>query len=177
MQVLPRPPIRPEFTLVDHHGRLVTAGDYAGRWAVVFFGFTSCKAIRPRALTRIADVLDQLGPAAERVHALYVTVDPERDTPEVMRRHLAEHHPRFVGLTGSTEQIEEAKRSFRVFAVRKSDPDDPEGYRVPHSAIVYVVDPDGRYRTHFTDSYPDDERVAALRELLHRRAATTRQDP
>jgi protein SCO1/2 len=154
------------FELVDHNGDRVTNDTYLGRHALIFFGFTNCKQVCPRALTKLSAVLDELGPEASDIVPLYVTVDPERDSPAVMKAFLAEHFPRFTGLTGSPEEIEQAKAQFRVFAQRKADPDDPEGYVVPHSAITYVLGPSGRFVTHFTDATEPSVMTERLRELL-----------
>jgi protein SCO1/2 len=89
-----------------------------------------------------------------------VSVDPERDTPEVMRVFLAASYPRFTGLTGTVEQVEGAKDAFRVFARRRPDPEDPDGYAVPHTAITYLVDPDRRLARHWPDT-ADAPAVAA----------------
>jgi protein SCO1 len=160
--------MKPEgtFRLIDHHGDAVDERSYRGRFVLVFFGFTHCKVVCPRALTKLTSVLDALGPLAETVAALYVTVDPERDTPDVLRAFLETRHPRFTGLTGSPQQIEEAKRAFRVFARRVADPDDPDGYAVPHTAITYLLDPSGRYAAHFPDAIDEREMVERLRALL-----------
>jgi len=112
---------------------------------LVFFGFTHCRIVCPRALGKLCRVLDDLGPLAERVQPLYVTVDPERDTPAVMREFLGRSYPRFTGLTGSPAQIDAAKAAFRVFARRVADPDSPGGYAMPHTAIAYLLDEAGRY--------------------------------
>jgi protein SCO1/2 len=154
------------FHLIDHHGVAVSDETYRGNHALLFFGFTHCKVVCPRALARLARVLDALGPLSERIKPLYVTVDPERDTPDVMRTFLETRGPRFIGLTGSRDQIEEAKRTFRVFARRAEDPDDPDGYAVPHTAITYVLDPSGQYATHFTDSVDELEMTERLCALL-----------
>jgi protein SCO1 len=161
-------PLTPAFTLIDHHGSPVSAESYRGRWMLVFFGFTHCKAVCPRALRRLSDALDALGPlgdGAPQVCPLYITVDPDRDSPEVMREFLAAY-PRFTGLTGSAEAIEEAKRAFRVFARRRDDPADPDGYAVPHTAITYLISPSGEYADHFTDAVTAADVAAGLRGHL-----------
>jgi protein SCO1/2 len=141
------------FDLVDHHGTPVDTGSYRGDWLLVQFGFTSCRVVCPRALTKLTAALDGLdGDLLPRVRPLYITVDPDRDSPEVMRAFLTASYPRFTGLTGSSEQIEAAKRAFRVFARRRADPEDPDGYAVPHTAITYLVDPDGRLTRHWADT-------------------------
>ena len=149
------------FSLTDHNGRDVTEADFSGSYLLVYFGFTHCKVVCPRSLAKLSRVLDLLGDRAENVVPLYVTVDPERDTPEVMRSYLAQNHPRFLGLTGPEDKIASAKKAFRVFAEWKGDETAPDGYVVPHTAIAYLMDPDGQHLDHFIDSL--DEREIADR--------------
>ena len=153
------------FDLIDHDGNHVTNERYAGNYVLVFFGFTQCKMVCPRALAKLSDVLDSLGERAERITALYVTVDPERDTAGVMKAFLTQNYPRFTGLTGSLEAIESAKKQFRVFAKKNPAPDDAEKYVVPHSAITYVLGPDGKFFTHFTDATEASDMAHALARL------------
>lgn len=164
MVIAPRqhPRIGGEFTLTDHFDRRVTNATYHGRFVLIFFGFSHCKVVCPRALTRISAALDRLGAAVDVLQPLYITVDPERDTPEVLRAFLEPRFPRFIGLTGSREEIDAVKAAFRVFARRAPDPDDPEGYDMPHTALTYLIDPQGKYRTHFADTVNE----AALFEKL-----------
>ncbi len=154
---------RATFALVDHDGRRVTDATYRGRWMIVFFGFTHCRAICPRALTRLSGVLDAVDDGvSSEVEPLYITVDPDRDTPEVMRRFLTDQFPRFTGLTGTAEQIEDAKASFGVFARRRADPDDPDGYAMPHTAVTYLFDRQGHYATHWSDAESSESMEADL---------------
>ncbi|GLZ48399.1 hypothetical protein Acsp06_45840 [Actinomycetospora sp. NBRC 106375] len=139
------------FDLVDHHGTPVDADSYRGDWLLVQFGFTACRVVCPRALAKLGEALERVGEHA-RLRPLYVTVDPERDTPAVLRTFLAASSPRFTGLTGTPEQVETAKRAFRVFARRRPDPDDPDGYAVPHTAMTYLVGPDRRLARHWPDT-------------------------
>jgi protein SCO1/2 len=146
------PPIRATYTLVDHYGNPVTERTYRGNWQLVQFGFTSCKVVCPRALTKLTVALDALERALGRpapVVPLYVTVDPERDTPAVMRAFLGSGYPRFTGLTGTAAHIEDAKESFKIFTRRR---DDADGYAVQHTAITYLLDPDGRPSHHWPDT-------------------------
>jgi protein SCO1/2 len=154
------------FNLVDHHGRAVGNATYLGRHALIFFGFTHCRVVCPRALGKLCRVLDDLGSLAERVQPLYVTVDPERDTPQVMRAFLEPSYPRFTGLTGSRERIDEAKAAFRVFARRVADPESAGGYAVPHTAIAYLLDESGAYVAHFHDALTENEIAERLRGFL-----------
>lgn len=156
------------FSLTDHHGRKVSEADYSGSFLLVYFGFTHCRVVCPRSLAKLSAALDRLGDAADRITPLYVTVDPARDTPEVMRAHLEASYPKFTGLTGSQEQIDAAKKAFRVFAERKADPQDPDGYAVPHSAISYLMGPDGSYCDHFTDAVEEDKIAERISNALAR---------
>jgi protein SCO1 len=158
--------VRGTYELIDHNGREVNRRTYRGKHVVIFFGFTHCKEVCPRALSRLSAVLDRLGPRAERIQPLYLTVDPHRDTPAVMKDFLASAYPRFTGLTGSAQQIEWAKRSFRVFSTGVSDLGEPCGYRMPHAASTYVLGPDGAYLTHFTDAVEEDELTVALFSIV-----------
>ncbi|ATB37667.1 hypothetical protein CYFUS_003092 [Cystobacter fuscus] len=160
-------PVGGAFDLVDHDGRPVTHETFRGAYALVFFGFTHCRVVCPRALGRLSTVLGLLGPDAARMQPLYITVDPERDHPSVMKAFLA-RWPGFLGLTGSREQIEAAKAAFHVFARRRDDPEDPNGYAVPHTAITYVIDPEGVCVDHFTDALSADEVAERLRTLIAR---------
>ncbi len=147
------------FDLIDHHDRRVTPASYRGRWLLVFFGFTHCRVVCPRNLAKLSAVLDRLGAAADAIVPLYVSVDPERDTPERMEAWLGEHYPRFTGLTGTKAACDAARAGFRVFAERRALAEGGEGYDVPHSALTYLVDPDGRYRAHFSETL-DEQTIA-----------------
>ena len=161
------PPVA-RFELTDHHGRRVSEADFAGSFKLVYFGFTHCRVVCPRSLTKLSRALDALGKQADSIKALYVTVDPARDTPQRMRDHLTHNYPRFTGLTGSQDDIDAAKKAFRVFAERKADPADPDGYAVPHSAISYLMSPDGQYCTHFLDALDEHEIIAGILNALSR---------
>jgi protein SCO1/2 len=165
------PPIA-RFELTDHNGRQVSEADFAGLFKLVYFGFTHCRVVCPRSLSKLSRALDALGTRAEQVQALYITVDPARDTPDRMRAHLTENYPRFTGLTGSQNAIEAAKKAFRVFAERKADPEDPSGYVVPHSAISYLMAPTGQYCTHFLDATDEQEIIAGISDAISKSSTT-----
>ena len=150
------------FSLIDHDGEEVSDETYLGHFVLIFFGFTHCRVVCPRALAKLSAALDSLGPLAERIRPIYITVDPERDTPGAMRGFLRSY-PRFTGLTGSREQIDHAKQAFRVFAQRTADPTDNNGYAVPHTAITYLMDTQGRFVAHFTDALSAEEIATRLR--------------
>lgn len=156
-----------KFDLVDHDGRPVTEASYRGRWSLVYFGFTHCRVVCPRSLTRLSNVLGALAPdLAHVIQPLYVTVDPKRDTPEVMRDYLTARYPLFVGLTGTEDQVAAAKDAFKVFSRPKPDPENPANYDVPHTAITYLIDPAGAYATHWPETSSADDVVSDLQARL-----------
>ncbi|KAH7120323.1 hypothetical protein B0J13DRAFT_567803 [Dactylonectria estremocensis] len=157
---------KPSFSLIDHNGRLVSETDFHGKYAIVFFGFTNCGVVCPRALERLTEVLNRLGPAANRINPLYVSVDPERDNPDVMRKFLSDRAPSFTGLTGTRAQIDSARAAFRVFANRKEDSNAPGGYTIPHTAITYILGPDGRVLDNLDDSLDVSEVVTRIQKIL-----------
>lgn len=152
-------PVSGTFDLIDDQGRPVNERSHGERLLLLFFGFTHCAVVCPRELAKLGRAVERLGPLAARLQLLYVSVDPRRDDPATLRRYLAQYPGGFVGLTGSTGQIDAAKKSFRVFAEPVTDPTAPGGYVVPHTAIAYLVAPGGRYLDHYADSL-DAEAVA-----------------
>jgi protein SCO1/2 len=159
------------FDLIDHFGRQVTNEAFYGKYLLVFFGFTHCRVVCPRALARLSAALEAIGPLTETIQPLYITVDPERDTPGRMRNFL-QPYPQFLGLTGSREQIDDAKRAFRVFAQRVPDPEDSENYAVPHTAITYLLGPSGIYLAHFLEALPAADISSRLKSHIERVDAT-----
>jgi len=155
-----------EFSLIDHYGRSVTNADYFGLFPLVYFGFTRCKVVCPRALSRISSIIDSMGELAAKLKPLYVSVDPERDTPEVMKRFLELDYPMITGLTGTQEQVESAKMAFRVFAKASPDPDDTGNYLVPHSSLIYLLDTQGKYLAHFGDALPVEQVQTRLKSII-----------
>jgi protein SCO1 len=165
-QFLTGAPVGGSFALTNHHGRDVTDADYRGRFMLIYFGFTHCRAVCPRALARLSGALAALGEFADRIQPLYITVDPVRDTSAVMKAYLQDRYPRFTGLTGTRDQTDRAKQTFRVFAERAADPEDPSGYAMPHSALTYLMGPDGKYVTHFSDTIDQNTLVGRLKEFV-----------
>ena len=157
------------FTLTDGKGNTFTEANLKGAYSLIFFGFTNCPDICPLTLQIMTDAIEQAGPAGERVTPVFVTVDPERDTVETVGSYVSAFHPRFVGLTGTAEQVEAATKAYRVFA-RKVPLKDSEGketgeYSVEHTGIIFLMDPEGRYATHFsTGTTPEDIAAYIRRE-------------
>jgi cytochrome oxidase Cu insertion factor (SCO1/SenC/PrrC family) len=154
------------FTLTDHTGRRVTERDFLGRHLLIFFGFTHCPDVCPTGLQTIAAALDKLGPKADRITPVFVTVDPERDTPEAMGAYIKSFHPRLTGLTGSAADIAAAAKAYRVFYARTADDKSTAGYTMDHSTIIYLMGPDGAFLSHFTHTTPVETLVSSLAKVL-----------
>ncbi|MCF3628585.1 SCO family protein [Thalassospiraceae bacterium LMO-SO8] len=152
--------IKSQFTLTDHHGRTVTEQDFHGRWQLVFFGFTFCPDVCPTTLSVMAQVLDTLGDDAKRLAPLFITVDPERDTPEVLAEYVGAFHPNIVGLTGTSEQIKQAAKSFRIFYGKTEKAEAPGGYVMGHSGYMYLMTPEGMYDAVFSENLHPPEKIA-----------------
>lgn len=135
------------FSLVDQTGKPVTEKDLAGKPSLVFFGFTHCPDICPTKLFEMTQVLDRLGPDAQRVNVAFVTVDPARDTKELLATYLGSFHPRILGLTGTEEQVAQAMRAYRAFA--RKVPQDGGNYTMDHTVFVYLMDRNGHFVSTF----------------------------
>jgi protein SCO1/2 len=133
-----------ELNLPDHNGKMRTLADFRGRVVTVFFGFTHCPDACPTTLVEMAQVMRELGPDAARVQVLFVTVDPERDTPAVLAQYVPSFHPEFLGMCGDAEATARVAKEFKVFYQKQPSKDG--GYSVDHSAGTYVFDREGRLR-------------------------------
>lgn len=153
--LLPLPIGEMSFTLTDHRGSTVRPADWIGRATMVFFGFTWCPDVCPTTLSDISGWLDELGADADRLNVAMITVDPERDTPEVLGDYLSHFDPRIVGLTGTLEETERAASGFRARFEKVARDDD---YTMNHTAGVFLFRPDGSF-TSIID-YHEDRRFA-----------------
>lgn len=154
------------FTLVDQNGKTVTEADFAGRYKLIFFGFTHCPDICPAELQVMAGALEALGDKADKIVPIFVTLDPERDTPEIMADYVKNFSPRLMGLTGSAEQVAAAAKAYRVTYAKVEDADSANGYTVDHSALVYLMGPDGAYVNHFAYGMGAEAMAEALKRYL-----------
>ncbi|HUV26664.1 MAG TPA: SCO family protein [Anaerolineales bacterium] len=140
------PPVSaPQFELTDMNGQPFQLSELDGQVVVMFFGYTSCPDVCPVTLTEFLQIRSKLGEAAEEVSFVFVTVDPERDTPERMRKYLTNFDPEIIGLTGERNELEPVWASYGVYQAKAEGPSD-EYYLVDHSSRVYVIDPDGNLR-------------------------------
>jgi protein SCO1/2 len=129
--------------LTDHNGQLRTLQDFRGKAVVLFFGFTHCPDVCPTTLADLSQALKQLGPDAQRVQVLFVTVDPERDTPQALAKYVTAFDPRFLGLFGDAEATRRTAQEFKIYYEKRKTGD---SYSVDHSGQSYVIDPQGRLR-------------------------------
>lgn len=154
------------FALVDGDGRRFTHEDLTGRHHLIYFGYTFCPDVCPTTLLTATEAIDALEPAmAGRVRLVFVSVDPERDRPGTVKEYMTHFLPGSVGLTGSPAEVRTAAAAYRIY-YRKNEPDADGDYLVDHSSVLYLMDPDGRYLTHFNHKSTPDEIASRLRRIL-----------
>jgi len=153
-------PIGGPFALIDHTGRPRTDADFRGKLMLIYFGFSFCPDICPTDLMAIGQAIDRLGPAGEAVQPLFITVDPERDTPAQLKDYVASFHSRLIGLTGEAARIRDAARAYRVYYA-KAEIGRAAEYTVDHSGFIYLMGRDGQYLGFFPPGTPP-ERMAAV---------------
>ncbi len=177
------------FTLTDQYGRVRTDLDFRGRTMLVFFGFTNCPDICPVTVATLSSLMELLGDKASQVAPVFITVDPKRDTPQVMKDYLKNFDNRIVALTGSPDVIKEVTNTYKVYYSMRSDDDDEEeagdtgygsstdhsahaghgggsSYQVDHSGYIYVMDKEGRYVKHFPYNVSEQELADELKPFL-----------
>jgi len=156
-------PIGGPFSLLDGDGRTVTDRDFRGRLMLVYFGYTHCPDACPTALQDMATALDDLGGKRGEVAPVFITVDPERDTPSVMKDYAANFGAGIAALSGSMEAVTAAARAYRVYFTKRPKAD---GYDMDHSSIIYLMDRQGRFLSNFTHETPPEQIAAKLRGLV-----------
>jgi protein SCO1/2 len=152
------------FSLTDQNGRTVTEEDFKGRPFLVFFGFTHCPDICPTTMFEISEIIKKLGPDADRVRALFITVDPERDKPAALKDYLSSFDPRISAVTGDEAAIAAVAKAYRAYFKRVPLADG--GYTMDHTAIIYLMGKDGRFVTPFSLKRTTDAAAAELRKYL-----------
>ncbi len=156
------------FALTGHDGRAVTDQTFRGRFALLYFGYTFCPDLCPTNLLTVAAALDELGPEAERVQPLFVTVDPERDDLPALRDYMAHFGPRFLALRGTPAQTRAVLKAWRIH--RRKVPSeagaDADDYLVDHATLTFLMGPDGKFRTLFPHDTPAAKMAATLRRYL-----------
>ncbi len=152
-------------TLTDHTGHPRSIADFKGKAVAVFFGYAQCPDVCPTTMALLADVRKKLGADEDKLQVLFVTVDPERDTREVLAAYVPAFDPTFVGLTGTPEQIAQAAKEFRVFYTKSPGPT-PTSYTVDHTSGVFIFDPAGRLRLFGAPTLSADDYVHDIKLLL-----------
>lgn len=156
-----------DFSLIDHNGKAVTQDDYKGVKKLVFFGFTNCPAVCPTELYNISAALDEFDPeVAKKLQVLFISIDPEQDTPELMKEYVLAFHDDFIGLTGSVEQIAKAAKAYRIYYAKIPEEDSELGYTMDHSAYTYLMDENNKYLTHLPPNSVIEDMVKKIREYL-----------
>ncbi|AUN29965.1 SCO family protein [Niveispirillum cyanobacteriorum] len=150
------------FTLTTHDGRVVTDKDFVGKYKLVFFGYTFCPDICPTELQTIAQAMDLMGDSGADVQPLFITIDPERDTPPVLADYVKLFHPSIIGLTGTAEQIAAVAKAYRVYYARSQGEPDPTQYLMDHSTFAYLLAPDGSFVTVFAKGSTPEQMVEAI---------------
>lgn len=160
------------FTLIDGTGETVTESSFPGQYLLVYFGYTYCPDVCPTSLETMRLALEQLDPAlVAKVQPLFVTVDPERDRPADVAEYAGFFHPKLIGLTGTPEQVAAAAAAYQVYYARVEQPDSAMGYLLDHSAITYLMAPDGSLAAFFRHGDPPDAMAAGLRAVLEGRGS------
>ncbi|MBL95681.1 MAG: SCO family protein [Magnetovibrio sp.] len=155
------------FTAISHNGYAVTEKDFLGKFLLVYFGYTYCPDVCPTGLTEISTAIDMIGGEADSVVPIFVTVDPERDTPEYLKEYISYFHPRMVGLSGTMKQISKIAKAYKVYFSKGDQASaGPDDYIINHSAFAYLMGKDGKYLTHFSYGVSAEEIARRVREYL-----------
>ena len=153
------------FTLVDQNGRVVTDASFRGKWLLIYFGYTHCPDACPTALNTIAEALDRSGAIGSKIQPLFITVDPERDTPAAMKDYTAAFGASILGLTGTAQQIAAVAREYRI-SYEKHVTTSGDDYGVDHSSIIFLVDPTGKPVSFFSDQTTPERLARRLGETV-----------
>jgi len=154
------------FRLTDQNGQTRIDADFRGKLMLIYFGYAFCPDACPTALQAMTVALNRLGPAADQVVPIFITVDPERDTPEQLKRYAENFHSRLVALTGTADEVAAAAKAYRVYYAKQKTPDVTGGYLMDHTSIIYLMGRDGRYLSHFTHTSAPDAIAAEIKKYL-----------
>ena len=152
------------FRLTDQNGKTVTDADLKGKWSLVYFGYTHCPDACPTALNDISIALEDLGTKRDAVRPVFITVDPERDTPEALKAYVTSFDAPILALTGTPEQVAQAAKGYRVYYAKH--PEAGGDYSMDHSSVIYVMDPQGRFTASFTHESTPEQIAERLKKLL-----------
>jgi cytochrome oxidase Cu insertion factor (SCO1/SenC/PrrC family) len=159
-----RPDVGGPFRLTDQNGKSVSDADFRGRYMLVYFGYSFCPDVCPTTLAVMAQALEKLGSKASRVVPVFITIDPERDTPKVLADYMKAFGPSFVGLTGNDAAIKDVEKKYRVYAVKK--PLEKGNYGVDHSSVLYLMGPDGKLVNFYDEAISPDDLAKELKQKI-----------
>ncbi len=163
------------FTLVDHHGKTVTEADFSGKFMLIYFGYTFCPDTCPVGLSNIIRAMDLLADKGASITPVFITIDPERDTAEVLAGYVDAFHPRLVGLTGTGQQIAAVAEAYRVFFTKLdvAEYEDSDDYFMGHTNTTYLVGPDGKGLSTFSGASDPETIAVGLKKFLSMPASAT----
>jgi protein SCO1/2 len=153
------------FSLVNGEGKPVTDRDFRGRYMLVYFGYTTCPDVCPTTLNEVADAMEKLGPRAERVQPIFISVDPQRDTPAVVKQYVAGFSPRLIGLTGTPDEVAKVAKAYRVYYAVHRTGTSPDEYTVDHSSVLYLMSPTGAFVAPIRADEAGDKMAADVEKL------------
>jgi protein SCO1/2 len=159
-------PYGKEFALTDHNGQPRTLADFKGKVVAIFFGYTQCPDVCPTTMVEMAQVMKELGPDADRVQVIFVTVDPERDTQALLAQYVPAFDARFLGMFGDAQATEKVVKEFKVFYQKVPSKANPDSYTVDHTAGTYVIDPQGNLRLFMKYGQSVESVTSDIRKLL-----------
>lgn len=154
------------FSLVNQDGKRVTEKDFLGKYMLVFFGYTFCPDVCPTELQVMTAALDQMGPQADRIQPVFVSIDPARDTPDVLKAYVGNFGPRLVGLTGTPEEVANIAKAYRVYYAKAGNSNSTTDYLMDHSSIIYLMGPDGSFVKHMPYTTDAGKLATDLKETL-----------
>jgi protein SCO1/2 len=160
------PSIGGPFTLENSSGKTVTDRDFRGKYMLVYFGYTYCPDVCPTTLNAVADALDKLGAKAKDLRPIFITVDPQRDTPDVMKQYTGAFSPNLIGLTGTPDEIANVAKEYRVYYAKHVTGPGPNDYSMDHSSILYLMGPDGQFIAPIRADESGDEMAATIGKLV-----------
>lgn len=158
-----------KFTLTDQDGHQVSDSEFRGKYMLVFFGFTSCPSICPVGMATLTQVMEKLEKDgdADKIQPIFITVDPETDTPKKMKEYLANFHSSIIGLTGTQAQLDAVQKEYKVYASKVKDKSMPSGYNVDHTGFIYLMDKNGEYLRHCAYNETPAKLASDIEEALH----------
>ena len=161
-------PVGGAFTLTDQNGKLVSDSDFRSKFMMVFFGFTNCPDLCPTTALIMSQAMEQLKDDASQVVPVFVSVDPERDTPEALKTFLANFNPAFVGLTGTKDQLDKLQADYKTYSLKVDDKNAKDGHTFDHSGYIYLLDKDGKFLMVFTSDSSPQTIATKIREYSHK---------